>query len=74
MTEDFEFRDDPIRAKTVAGNPKQVCALKFQALKACADYVRVQAITGSNSKARQLADLLDQVGITPDFVPDDVAA
>jgi len=71
MNDSFEFRDDPKRAEVAPRCPKQICAVKWEALKACANYVRNQAV-GSADGARQLADMLDQVGITPDFEPDDV--
>lgn len=68
MSDDFEFRIDPLLAQGNIGTPRQVCAVKVDAFKRCADYVRKMSVTGDGA-ARRLADFLDHVGITPDFDP-----
>lgn len=72
MGQDFEFRDDPKRADGAAQCPVQLCPVKWQAAKAAMDLVRGLGTGGvlfSNSRARQIARLLDQAGLTPDFEP-----
>jgi hypothetical protein len=68
---DFEFREDFARSKSVAGRPVTLCAVKWEAAKACIDFVRqlVEMEVSTNGKAPALARLLDQAGITPDFTP-----
>jgi len=68
MSDDFELRIDPFLATGAMGCPRQVCAVKVDAFKRCAAYVREMAVTG-DGEARRLADFLDHVGITPDFDP-----
>lgn len=68
MSDDFEFRDDPQRATIAVGCPVQLCPVKWQAEQMMNSYIRKMALTG-DGEARRLADLLSQVGITPDFNP-----
>jgi len=68
MSDDFEFRIDPLLAQANAGTPRQVCAVKFGAYQRCAEFVRKLAVSG-DFEAMKLADFLDHVGINPDFDP-----
>jgi hypothetical protein len=73
MHDSFEFREDFHRSNSAAGNPVVLCPVKWEAAKACIEYVRISSVAGG-IRARQLADLLDQVGITPEFEPSEVAS
>jgi hypothetical protein len=73
MSDFFEFREDENRAASSVGCPVMLCPVKWQTEQAMNKYVRKMACTG-DGEARRLADLLDQVGITPDFEPSPIAA
>jgi hypothetical protein len=68
MSDFFERRDDAIDAQTAAGCPLQLCPVKWRTEQKANAYVRRMAASGDRDAAR-LADLLDHVGITPDFEP-----
>jgi hypothetical protein len=71
MGDTFEFREDFKRAEASSGCPVQLCPVKWQTEKHMNNYVRKMALSG-DGEARRLGDLLDQVGITPDFEPSPV--
>ena len=75
MGDSFEYREDyPNRMSRkfgFGGAPRELCNLKWNAVKLCTDYVRKMSCSG-DMEAGRLSDLLDQVGITPGWEPDAV--
>jgi hypothetical protein len=64
MHDTFEYRDDAKRAAAATGSPIILCPVKWQALWLAANHAR--------QESRTIADMLDQVGLTGDFVPSTV--